>query len=78
MAETSRAMLRQSPPAPSIWAQDMGLTLLITTDAAAELRRLGRPLPPLLSPGSKSADLIVWLVAASLWLLHDMSQGRAH
>jgi methyltransferase (TIGR00027 family) len=76
VAETIGAMLHEPPPAPAIWAQDMGLTLLVTTDAATELRRLGRPLPPLLSPGAKSADFNVWLVAASLWLSHDTRRCR--
>lgn len=62
VVEVACTMLRQPPPPPSAWAQDLGLALRKTTDAATELRRLGRPLPPVLSAG----DFDVWLVAADL------------
>jgi methyltransferase (TIGR00027 family) len=62
----ARAMLHQPPPAPPVWARERGLTLRAVSDARTELRRLGRPLPPILTPGPENADFNVWFLAASL------------
>jgi methyltransferase (TIGR00027 family) len=70
VVETACTMLRQPPPPPPDWARDLGLALRNTTDAATELRRLGRPLPPVLSTG----DFDVWLVAADLVTLTEQRE----